>query len=475
MNQNILLIYPEVIESRVFDRMPPLGLAWIAAVLRQAGYSPHIVDCQVDDRDPAKLAEELKPALTLIGGTSHSRFVAFAIADRIKQAYPTTKVVYGGPHAAFTAEDTLAHIPAIDIVVHGEGEKPSLELAKWAGNGGNLASIKGISYRLNGNIVSTGWVPSFTNLDSLPLPARDLLPIPCYGMKLEYLGLPALNIITARGCPIGCSFCSASRMFGYSYAMRSPKLVVDEIEGLVRDYGIKGLKIFDSTFTLNRNHVLGFCGELERRNLAMPWECEVRVGTADQPLLARMQQAGCYYIDVGVESGDQSTLDGMGKSIRLADAEALLVMAKRLGIRTKVFFTLGHIGETYEMGKKTLGFIRRNRSRITTIGYNPSIRIYPGTKVEDYAWENAYMPEGFRWSAPYENRDNLRLYRPVDNIPILLQPGMGLRELRKLRNRYIWRRLLSPRFWFWKLGLLIRHRELGKYVGLGAKGVIGRK
>jgi anaerobic magnesium-protoporphyrin IX monomethyl ester cyclase len=475
MNKNILLIYPEVIESRVFDRMPPLGLAWIAAVLRSAGYDPHILDCQVDDRNPAKVAEELRPTLTLIGGTSHSRFAAFVIAERIKQSYPSTTVVYGGPHASFTAEDTLTHIPAIDIVVHGEGEKPARELARWASDGGNPASIKGISYRLNGNIVSTGWAPAITDLDSLPLPARDLLPIPRYEMKLEYLGLPALNLITARGCPIACSFCSASRMFGRSYAMRSPKLVVDEIEGLVQDYGIKGLKIFDSTFTLNRSHVLGFCDELIRRGLVMPWECEVRVGSVDEAMLTRMQEAGCYYIDVGVESGDQDTLDGIGKSIRLADAGAMLEMARRLGIRSKAFFTVGHIGETYEMGRKTLGFIRRNRGRITTVGYNPSIRIYPGTKVEDYAQELGLMPAGFSWSLPYENRDNVRLYRPVDNIPILLQPQMGLRELRKLRNRYIRGRLLSPRFWVWKLGLLIRHRELGKYVGLGVKGSVGKK
>ncbi len=133
---NILLIYPEVIESRVFDRMPPLGLAWIAAVLRRAGYDPHILDCQVDDREPAKVAEEIQQALTLIGGTSHSRFLTFDIAARVKQVCPSTTVVYGGPHASFTAEDTLAHIPAIDIVVHGEGEKPALGLAKWKMGGG---------------------------------------------------------------------------------------------------------------------------------------------------------------------------------------------------------------------------------------------------------------------------------------------------------------------------------------------------
>lgn len=128
---NTLAIYPEVVESRVFDRMPPLGMLWIAAVLRDAGYRVRFVDEQVEDADVAVLAEELEPALTLIGGTSHSRFDAFDRAARVKEGYPPTTVVYGGPHAAFTAEDTLTHIEDIDVVVHGEGEHASLELARW--------------------------------------------------------------------------------------------------------------------------------------------------------------------------------------------------------------------------------------------------------------------------------------------------------------------------------------------------------
>jgi anaerobic magnesium-protoporphyrin IX monomethyl ester cyclase len=110
-----------------------------------------------------------------------------------------------------------------------------------------------------------------------------------YGMELEYLGLPATSIVTARGCPVACSFCSASKMHGRSYATRSPAKVVDEIEVLIESYGIEGIKIFDSTFTLNKKHVRGFCDELERRGLVMPWECEVRIGTVDKPLLEHMR------------------------------------------------------------------------------------------------------------------------------------------------------------------------------------------
>lgn len=478
-NDNLLFIHPHLAESRVFDPMPPLGMLWIAAVLRDSGNDIHFVDEQVEEPDLTKLAEEMKPSITYIGGTSHSRFRAFAAAAAAKQGHAETTVVYGGPHASFTAQDTIKHISEIDIIVHGEGEKAARELAQWVQSGKRqeqLKNIAGISYRENGGVVSTNPRPVLTQLDDLPLPARDLIPIAKYGQKLEYLGLPALNIITARGCPIACSFCSASRMFGRSYAMRSPVWVVDEVEKLIADYGIKGLKIFDSTFTLNRKHVLDFCTELNRRGLKLPWECEVRVGSVDETLLATMRDAGCYYIDVGIESGDQTTLEAMGKRIQIEEAESLLVTAKRLGIRTKAFFTVGHNGESYDAAKRTVRFIRRLQGKISTVGYNPAIRIYPGTVVEGYAVEKGFMPKSFSWSLPYENRENLRLYRPVDNIPILLQPELGIRELRKLRNRYMRGRLLSPRFWAFKLGLLVRHGELGRYLRLVLRGFgIGRK
>ncbi len=458
----ILAIYPHRNELRIFDDMPPLGLAWIAAVLRENNYETRIIDQQVDDTDIGSLVEEMRPDLVLLSGTSHTRFQAFSLAEDIKNVYAPATVIYGGPHASFTAEDTLTHIEDIDIVVHGEGEFPSLDLAAWKAAGGDtneLSAIKGIAYRQNGTIFSTGWRPFMRELDTLPEPARDLLPMKKYRMDLEYLGLPAASIITARGCPVGCSYCSASKMFGLHYANRSPELVVDEIEGLVKNYGIQGIKIFDSTFTINKNHVRAFCEELEKRDLVMPWECEVRVGSVDRQLLERMKKAGCYYIDVGVESGDQQVLNEMGKRITVEKSEALLALADELGIWAKVFFTIGHIGETFDAGKKTLSFIKRNRKKIKLIGMNSSIRIYPGTRIEEYARENDLMPQNFSWSLPYENQDNIKLFRPADDIPILLQPQLGINELRKLRIRYMLMRVLSFSYLTAKVKHLLRYRQ----------------
>jgi len=198
----------------------------------------------------------------------------------------------------------------------------------------------------------------------------------------------------------------------------------------------------------------------------------VRAGTLDRQLLERMQNAGCYYIDVGIESGDQSVLDRMHKGIDLADVEDLLCWCADLGIRTKTFFTVGHIGETPDAGLKTISFIKKNRKHMTLVGYNPGIRVYPGTQVEEFARENDLLPEGFDWSLPYENREYLRIYRPVDNVPLLLQPRMSIPELRRLRQKYILTRIASPGFLLFKLKLLLKHRELGTYLWMAIRGLM---
>ncbi len=480
MEAGILAVHPREPELSVHEKMPPLGMLWLGGELIRAGHGVEFVDQQVDAREPARVAEEMRPPLALVGGTSHSRFASFEIASRIKEVSPNTTVVYGGPHATFTAGDTLGHVPAIDIIVGGEGEETCRELADWSAAGagpGDLGKIKGISYRDNGEIIHNPPRPAIEDLDALGAPARALVPMDRYWMKMDYLDdVAGASIMTARGCPIACTFCSASAMFGHTYRRRSSRAAVDEVEDLVANHGAGGIKIFDSTFTLSRRHVEGFCDELKRRGVDVPWECEIRVDDVDKELLARMQKAGCYYVDVGVESGSQRVLDYcVRKKITLEAAENVLRWSKELGLLTKVFFTLGHPGETYEDAKETNRFIRRNRKYIRISAYHAGVKIYPGTYVEKYARGNGLMPPGFRWSAPYVNEGQRKLFRSPDNIPILLQPGLGLDELRRLRIGFILTRVSSPRFVAEKLKAIFKAGAAGKYFEIVKKGLFGRR
>lgn len=477
----ILAIYPQEPELAVFEKMPPLGMLWIAGVLRDAGYGVEFFDQQIDERDPFDLVARGRPALVLIGGTTHSRFISFELARGIKQACPETTIVFGGPHASFTAEDTLTHIPEMNIIVHGEGEDTCLELAEWAlrgeGRWEDLAKIRGISYRDGGGIRRTAIRPGIEDLDRLGAPARDLVDMSKYQMKMDFRDLDGISIMTARGCPIMCSFCSAAAMFGKSYRSRSPLKVLDEVEELLGTYDVGGIKIFDSTFTLSRKHVEEFCRELIRRDLVVPWECEIRVGSIDKELLALMQESGCYYVDVGIESGSQRVVDEcVRKHISLTKAEELLRWTRELGLLTKVFFTSGHPGETYAEGLETRNFIWRNRRNIRLQAYQAGIKIYPGTYVAEYAEKNGLYPPGFeRWSAPYENVINRKLLRADDNVPLLIQPQMGLRELRKLRLWFVAMRITSAHFVWEKVRSILRSNAITNYLRIIWRGLRGTR
>ena len=456
-------LHPYGVDLGLVDRTPPLGLAWIGAVLERAGYGVAMYDQQVAEEDVDAFLAAARPELALIGGTSHGRFVAFDYARRAKALDPSVTVVYGGPHASFTAAETLATVPEIDIIGHGEGEETCLELAAWKRAGGwreELHKIRGITFRDDGATATTAPRERIADLDALPLPARHLFPMERYRIVMDILGVPGTIIMTSRGCPFACAFCSESHFFGRRFFARSADHVADEVEEVMTRWGAEALQIFDSTFSLDRQHVLDFCDELERRGLDIPWACQVRVNTVDEELLARMREAGCYILAFGVESGDQDVLDGICKGIELDQAARVMRWCRELGLATRASFSLGHAGETGAQARETNRFIRRHRRYITFCGYNPGIRVYPGTAVEVYARDNDLLPDGFDWAAPYENAENEKLFKLKDNVPLLLQPQLGVRELRRLRLGFFWGWLLSPRFVWTKVRRAVRLGEM---------------
>lgn len=443
--KDILLVNPK--EDRpIFMGGPPLGLLWIANYLEKNDYNVGVVDLEVEEVDLKQIIEEAAPQIIGIGGTSSTRFESFEIARIAKSVDTSITTVYGGCHATFTAEDTLSHIKDIDVIVRGEGEYTVLDLARAIiDEDADLKNILGISYRDDGNIVHNPPRPRISDLDALGLPARHLVNMQRYVQTLYILNLPAGTIMTSRGCPFNCSYCSASAMFGRIYTTRSAKCVVDEVELLIEKYGVKGIRFFDSTFTLNRKHVLSICDELTKRGFKIPWNCEIRVDTVDKDLLKKMQEAGCYFMDIGVESANEKVLKLMNKQITLEQAENVINWADELGLITNVAFTFGHIGETFEDCLETKKFIKKWRDKITNVAEGIGILIYPGTPVESFAKSNGLLPPNFSWSEPYENIDKDGLLSRSPNIPILIQPQLGYSELKKLRYMDFKENLFKPR------------------------------
>jgi anaerobic magnesium-protoporphyrin IX monomethyl ester cyclase len=437
---DVLLVNPKE-TGGFFERMPPLGLAYIAATLEQHEYNVRIVDLEIEEHDLDHWLKKYKPKYMGISGTTHTRFASFDLAKRAKRFQKEIVTIYGGVHATFTAVSTLTNCKDIDYVVRGEGEHTLVALLNVLDSKKTPTQVPGISFREKNTIIENPPAERITPLDSLPGPAFQLLDMDKYSIDLEFVRQKGISIITSRGCCAKCSFCSASKMFNHQLTVHSGKRVVDTIDVLFRHYGFKGVKIFDSTLTMQKDHVLDLCREIVERGYIFPWECEIRVGTVDRALLERMKQAGCYYVNFGIESASQGVLDRMRKGFSIGQAVGLLELCKQVGMKTKVFFSFGHIGETLQDVEKTFNFIDRYGDMITTIASGAGIRIYPGTLLYEYARAHGLLPIDFDWSFPFEEKRYDRILQ-TRCVPVLIQPQLGFRELEDIAMR-IYRRRFS--------------------------------
>ncbi|MBE9501100.1 MAG: cobalamin-dependent protein, partial [Chloroflexi bacterium] len=228
--------------------IPSLSLSYLAGVLQEEGIEVQILDLLVAQYSSNKIRnklEEYQPQV--VGATCVT--LNYPIAARIlrvcKDFDPNIVTVMGGPHASFTLKETLLRAPWIDVVVIREGERTLVELVRALEKGIGFGQVAGIAFREDKHVVETEPRPPIKDLDELPVPARNLLPLSRY----RALGAPC-NLTTSRGCPYGCIFCSGRRMFGRKVRFRHPRLVVDEMEIIHKELGFEKMNIVDDTFTV---------------------------------------------------------------------------------------------------------------------------------------------------------------------------------------------------------------------------------
>jgi len=337
---------------------PPLGLAYLAAVLEQEDFEVRIMDCPVCEMNHEQLRADLasfEPTLVGIASMTPTIPSALKSARVAKEACPDAKVIMGGPHATFADKQILTEEAAVDIVVRGEGEETLLELAQHSSNLEKLHVIKGITFRKNDQIIQTPGRPFIQNLDELPRPAYKYIPIE----KYKIYGKKFLPIMSSRGCPFQCTFCVASQMFGAKFRARSPKNVVDELEWARDVYGAEGISFHDDTLTLDRKRMLDICDEIINRKISLPWGCQTRVDQVSKEVLAKMRKAQCNEVSFGVESGCQKILDAVKKRVSIEQCEEAVKWAKEEGLFVAVSSIIGYPGETKETMKQTLDLIHR--------------------------------------------------------------------------------------------------------------------
>ncbi|HHO75304.1 MAG TPA: radical SAM protein [Deltaproteobacteria bacterium] len=355
---------------------PPLGLCYVAAACEAAGAQVIILDYIVSRYTPEKLAKALddfKP--DVVGATSVTMnfLQAIHIIRDVKAYNPAIITMMGGPHVSFDAANTFARYPELDLIVIGEAEQTLAELVPAIDAGRRWDNISGIAFQRDGRIITTPWRELISDLDSLPLPARHLLPMSRY----HALGFP-VSIITSRGCPNKCIFCLGRRMVGFKGRLRDPGLVVDEIEQIL-DYGFTRINIADDLFTANKARVIALCKEIMRRNVRFTWSAFARVNTVDTEILSIMKEAGCDSISFGIESGNPDILKGVKKGITLDQARNAVLCSKETGLRTHASFMVGLPGESPE----TLADSRRFAKELDIEHGYHFLSPFPGTTVRE--------------------------------------------------------------------------------------------
>jgi anaerobic magnesium-protoporphyrin IX monomethyl ester cyclase len=389
----IILINPPALKvescSLLGITVPPLGLAYLAAVLEKEGHLVKIIDAPVLKASLHQVERELEcnqPGMIGVTSTTPTIYEALSVIKVAKKVCPNAVTVLGGPHASFLASETLKGCRELDVTCRGEGEKTILELVRAVEQKESLSNVKGIVFRSGENIIETMPQPWIKDLDSLPFPARHLLPMDKYTIlgKKSTIG----NIISSRGCPFYCTFCESSLLFGRMFRARSPKNVVDEMKQLINEYHPKTIEFSDDLFTLNMKRTETICDEIRRRGLDIPWACSSRVDTVSRSLLRKMKKAGCILIYYGVESGSQRVLNLMRKHIKIEQIIKAIKWTKEVGIEILASFIIGFPGETREDMQKTIAFAKRLDVDYAQFSFATP---YPGTELYQMAKEKGLL------------------------------------------------------------------------------------
>jgi anaerobic magnesium-protoporphyrin IX monomethyl ester cyclase len=397
----------------------PIGLAYLAAVVEKAGHELAVFDCPALSMGQEALKEKLENfSPDLVGVTSMTPTIQSALqSTRVaKAACPDATVVIGGPHATFMDKQILNDEPSVDVVARGEGEETLLELAQATTESNKLQDILGITFRNGKETVQTPTRPAIRNLDDLPYPAYNHFALEKY---LLY-GKLFLPVITSRGCPFQCAFCTTSRILGKEYRARSPKNIVDELEHIERVYHADSFTFYDDTLTLDKGRIFQICDEIKARRIHIPWDCQTRVDQVSKEILAKMKDTGCQQVFFGVESGCQTILDAVNKRTTVEQNEKAIRMAKDAGLFVSISIILGYPGETPEMLQQTLEFIRRAEPDDV---YLCIATPYPGTELRRVVEE-----KGWKMSPDWSRYDTV--------TPVFENPNLPDDEVQKLRSRF---------------------------------------
>jgi radical SAM superfamily enzyme YgiQ (UPF0313 family) len=344
-------------------KLPPLGLAYVAAALEKDGYQVEIYDNYLLEQPIEEVKSEVRkrsPEIVGIACSSLTYERCIETAKAVKEACPSCKVVVGGPHPSYMPQTLLEH-EEVDYVVIGEGEHAMVQLTASITNGEKKASaagIRGVACKIDGQTLKSE--PEFiSDLDQIPFPARHLLPMKMYDRALGYLSAKPVDTMSIlRGCPYKCAYCETRQLWGTICRAFSAHRVMDEIKQMTENYGTRGIYFVGDNFTINKKRTSDLCQLIISSKIDLKWTCETRADLISKDLLSEMKAAGCQTIFFGVESGSPTIQQKLDKNIDLQEIQRTFEFCKQVGIQTATSFMLGIPGETVDDMNATFKFAK---------------------------------------------------------------------------------------------------------------------
>jgi anaerobic magnesium-protoporphyrin IX monomethyl ester cyclase len=394
---------------------PPLSLAYLASMVRDE-HDIRLVDSAAEGLGKKQLKSLMKkedPDLVGLTATTPGIPDAYEIAGFAKEINEDAKVIIGGPHVTFLPEQTLEECPHIDVVVRGEGELTLKELVSVIERGGDLRGVRGISFRSNGNVVNSPPRELIQNLDELPIPAYDMLPMRRYAFEGVQFGA----VVTSRGCPFNCVFCSSSLQFGGRWRGHSPGRVIEELSILRNEYGKTEIEFLDDTFTLSKDRAVEISRLIKEGKLDISWTASSRVDIFSREIADAMREGGAKTIYFGLESGSQRVLDFIGKGITPEKSVAAVRCCKRCGLSAVGSFVIGFPDETEEEINAT---IRLSIKSGVDLAQFTIATPYPGTRLWSYVvGNNLLLTKNWRKFTTLEPVIRLKNFTPSQISRIL--------------------------------------------------------
>ena len=424
---------------------PSLALGGMAAWVRQNGYPVQFIDLHVENlypQDVTRRVSDYDPAIVALTSKTLGWPAVIEIAQMVRETCPNALIVVGGPHMTIYAEESLTW-DCFDLAVVGDGEDTFLEICDHVEQGGGgWDEIQGIVYRDDsGEIKKTEGRALTKDIDKYPMTAWDLMPVKDYHCLT--LLKPFATMVTTRGCPWHCGYCS--QVYSEKLRFRGIEHVVDEMEFLERTYGVREIVFFDETFTIGRRRMRKFAEEVQRRGLTVKFNIRARVDTIDREVVRALKKAGLRSIHMGVEAGTDRVLKIMNKQISREQTERAFRICREEGVDTRGYFMIGYYDATHQDVEDTIKFAAGLGLDWASFSVATAL---PATDLYRIANERGYVNGDFwrqytidgggdipQLETETFTAEQLRAYRTKAYMKFYLRPDLIRRKLSKAEGR----------------------------------------